>query len=274
MMTIQSKTVLVTGAARGIGLAITEYLAEKGDHVIAVDIDREALAKLRDSESITKFHMDVTDVESINEVLVRVAKRFSGIDGVVNNAGIFVGGPLVELAADDMERIMAVNVMGVFKVTSAFYPLLRAKKGRIVNIGSESGRFAFPLNGPYSMTKFALEAFSDSLRREAMFHDVKVVHLQIGAVDTPFLRAVHSSYAQAVESDKSQFRKQLKSVVEVCEKEMDKSADPLIVARAVHKALHKRNPAARYRIKNNGFRRILEFLPTSLVDKVMKKALK
>jgi NAD(P)-dependent dehydrogenase (short-subunit alcohol dehydrogenase family) len=273
-MTIKSKTVLVTGAARGIGLAITEYLVEMGDHVVAVDIDRDTLAELPDSGSITKFHMDVTDAESINEVFISVTKKFSGIDGVVNNAGIFIGGPLVELAPDDMERIMAVNVMGVFKVTSAFYPLLRANKGRIVNIGSESGRFAFPLNGPYSMTKFALEAFSDSLRREAVFHDVKVIHLQIGAVNTPFLQAVHSSYAKSVESDKSAFRKQLKSVVAVCKKEMDKSADPRIVAKAVHKALHKRSPRARYRIKNSGFRRFMEFLPTSLVDKVMEKALK
>ena len=161
-----NKVILVTGAASGIGLAITNFLVEKGDHVIATDINKEALEPLSHNNSISTFYVDVTDIESVKKAYEKISEKFSAIDGIVNNAGIFVGGPLVELEARAIEKILSVNVLGAFNITKVFFPMLFTTKGRVVNIGSEVGRFAFPLNGPYSMSKFALEAFSDSLRRE------------------------------------------------------------------------------------------------------------
>lgn len=267
------KTILVTGAASGIGLATTNFLIEKGDHVIATDIDKKALDSLANNASISTFYLDVTDSKSINDAFEKISEKFSTIDGIVNNAGIFVGGPLVEIRTEDLERILAVNVIGVFNVTRAFFPLLYPTKGRIVNIGSESGRFSFPLNGPYSMSKYALEAFSDSLRRELMFLDISVVHLQIGAVKTPLLHQTYAYYTEKNDIENSLFKKQLEQVVKVCENEMKKGAEPKVIAKVVYKALHKRKPKARYRIKNDKTRRFLEFLPTSVVDAAMKKAL-
>lgn len=270
----ECKTVLVTGAASGIGLAITEYLLKKGDRVIATDINKDGLHKIPQSELLTTYFLDVTNLDSINEVYERIKEKFTGLDGLVNNAGLFVGGPLVEIDENKIKKIFSVNVLGVFNVTKNLFPLLFEKKGRIINIGSESRRFAFPLNGPYTMTKYALEAFSDSLRRELLFHDMKVVHLQIGAMKTPLLYQTFCSYAEDIDFENSLFQKQLELVTKVCEKEMKTSADPILVAKAVYKALHKKKTKARYRIKNNKFRRFLEFLPTSIVDHAMKKFLK
>ncbi len=269
-----NKTILVTGAASGIGLAITNFLVEKGDHVIATDINKKALDSLTNINSISTFHLDVTDTKSISDAFEKISEKFPTIDGIVNNSGIFVGGPLVEISTEDLERILAVNVIGVFNITKAFFPLLYPTKGRIVNIGSEAGRFSFPLNGPYSMSKYALEAFSDSLRRELMLLDMPVVHLQIGAVKTPLLHRAYVCYAEENDVDNSLFKKQLEQVIKVCKKEIDKGAEPKAIAKIVYKALHKRKPKSRYKIKNDKMRRLLEFLPTSVVDAAMKKALK
>ncbi len=268
------KTILVTGAASGIGLAITNFLVEKGDHVIATDINKKGLDSLTNNSSVSTFYLDVTDSKSVNDAFEKISEKFPTIDGIVNNAGIFVGGPLVEIRTEDLERILAVNVIGVFNITRTFFPLLLPTRGRIVNIGSESGRFSYPLNGPYSMSKYALEAFSDSLRRELMFLDISVVHLQIGAVKTPLLQQTYACYAEKSDVENSLFKKQLERVLKVCENEIGKGTEPKTVAKAVYKALYTRKPKARYRIKNDKLRRFLEFLPTSLVDAAMKKALK
>ncbi|MHA1243262.1 MAG: SDR family NAD(P)-dependent oxidoreductase [Candidatus Heimdallarchaeota archaeon] len=270
----KKKTVLVTGAASGIGLAITNYLVSHGDHVIAVDINEKALNALNKSDLITPFVMDITKLASINYVVKEIQKNFSGLDGLVNNAGIFVGGPLIEVEEKEVEKILDVNVLGTFQVTKAMFPLLHKNKGRIVNMGSETGRFAFPLNGPYTMSKFAIEAFSDSLRRELMFLDMKVIHLQLGAVKTPLLADTLSCYTDNFDHENSLFKNQLKTVTKVCEDEVQKGTEPEYVAKLVYRILHKKHPRARYKVKINKLRRFLEFLPTPLVDYAMKLILK
>jgi len=273
-MAKKAKTVLITGAASGIGLAITEYLAQKGDKVIATDFNKEALAELNGRANITTFYLDVTDSKSISDVKDKISEIAQGLDGLVNNAGMFVGGPLVEMSEKDVEKIMDVNILGVFRVSKILFPLLLENKGRIINMGSEAGRISFPLNGPYSMSKYALEAFSDSLRRELMFLGIKVIHLQIGAVNTEFLKRTYSCYAEDLDIEKTLFPALIEKVIPTCEKEFDTCAEPEDIAKAVYRVLHKKRPKARYKIKNNKGRRLLEFLPSSLIDFAILKMFK
>jgi NAD(P)-dependent dehydrogenase (short-subunit alcohol dehydrogenase family) len=273
-MAKDAKIVLVTGAASGIGLAIAEYLAQKGDEVIATDVNREALAKLDGTSNITTFYLDVTDSKSINTVKDEMLKTTKGLDGLVNNAGWFVGGPLVEVSEEDVQKVMDINVLGPHRVTKTFFPLLMETKGRVVNIGSEAGRLSFPVNGPYSMSKFALESFSDSLRRELMFLGIKVIHLQIGAVNTGFLERTLECYSEEIDIEKTLFPKLIAEVIPTCEGEFERSADPIDIAKVVYKVLHKRRPKARYKVKNNRGRRLLEFLPSALLDFAMLKMFK
>ncbi|MGC9778534.1 MAG: SDR family NAD(P)-dependent oxidoreductase [Candidatus Heimdallarchaeota archaeon] len=204
----------------------------------------------------------------------KILEISEGIDGLVNNAGLFVGGPLIEVSEKKMQKIIDVNVIGTYKVTKALYPLILARKGRIINIGSEAGRIAFPLNGPYSMSKFALEAFSDALRREVMFQGIKVVHLQAGAIKTDLLEKIYCTYAEDIDIEKTMFRNLIEQVIVTCEKELEKGSDPKHVAKAVYKALHKKRVKARYKVKNHKTRRLLEFLPTSIIDYAIMKMLK
>jgi NAD(P)-dependent dehydrogenase (short-subunit alcohol dehydrogenase family) len=270
----QEKTIAVTGAASGIGLAITNYLVNQGDHVIAIDINVKALNELPKNDLITPLVMDITNISSVNAAKKEIQQKFKGLDGLVNNAGIFVGGPLVEVEEKEVKKILEVNAFGTFLVTKILFPLLKEKKGRIVNIGSETGRFAFPLAGPYTMSKFALEAFSDSLRRELMMLDMKVIHLQLGAIKTPLLDDTLSCYLDNFDHENSLFKNQLKLVTKVCANELKTGADPHYIAKFVHKIIHKRRTKARYRLKNNRLRRFLELLPTPLVDFAMKRVLK
>ena len=273
-MAKKAKTILITGAASGIGLAITEYLVQKGDKVIATDFNKEALANLNGKLNITTYYLDVTDSKSISEVKNKLDETAQGLDGLVNNAGMFVGGPLVEMSEKDVEKIIDVNVLGVFRVSKILFPLLLENKGRIINMGSEAGRISFPLNGPYSMSKYALEAFSDSLRRELMFLGIKVIHLQVGAVNTGFLERTYRCYAEDIDIEKTLFPNLIKKVIPTCKKELDSSADPDDIAKAIYRVLHKKRPKARYKIKNKKGRRLLEFLPSSLIDFALLKMLK
>lgn len=268
------KFVLVTGAASGIGLAITEYLAAKGDFVIASDVDLKTLKELDGKENITTIYLDVTDSDSITKAIKEITNITDGLDALVNNAGIFIGGPLIEVSELDLTKIMNVNVIGAHKVTKLAFPLLLNKKGRIINIGSEAGRITFPLNGPYSMSKYALESFSDALRRELMFLDMKVIHFQVGTMNTSFLERTYCCYVEDIDIEKTNFPNLISNVVPICEKEITKGGNPLFVGKKVHKVIHKKRPKARYRIKNNKLRRMIEFLPASLIDFAIKKMYK
>ncbi|NHJ32399.1 MAG: SDR family NAD(P)-dependent oxidoreductase, partial [Asgard group archaeon] len=222
----------------------------------------------------TTMYLDVTDSKTISDVKDKISKTSQGLDGLVNNAGMFVGGPLVEMSEEDVENVMNVNVLGPFRVSKILFPLLLQNKGRIINMGSEVGRLSFPVNGPYSMSKFALESFSDSLRRELMFLGIKVIHLQVGAVRTAFLDRTYSCYAEEIDIEKTLFPKLIAEVIPTCEKEFGRCAEPVEIAKVVYRVLHKKRPKSRYRIKNNRGRRLLEFLPSSLLDFAMLKMFK
>lgn len=261
-----SKIVLVTGAAYGIGQAITEYLSQKGDFVIATDYDAEGLVKYNSSEKIHAIEMDVTNQDSIQKAVSEVEKLVGGIDCIVNNAGLFIGGPLVEVDFKDFQKLFDVNVLGYLRVTQAFYQLLKTNKGRVVNMSSEVGRIAFPFNGPYSMSKYAIEAFSDSLRREFQFLDMKVVIIQPGAIRTSLPEVTVKNYQKYMEN--SDFKEEISRVCKVLETE--RYADPIFVAKKVYKAVHKKKPKLRYKVKNNKQRGFLEYLPVSWTDFLIK----
>ncbi|UJG39923.1 MAG: SDR family oxidoreductase [Candidatus Heimdallarchaeum aukensis] len=266
-MAKKSKFVLVTGASAGIGLAITKFLAEKGDYVIATDKSKLSDEILEQYSNIDFFKMDLSNHDSILITKELVEEQYQGIDALVNNAGIFVGGSLIEMDMELINRIFEVNVFGTIFVTKTFFSLIHKRKGRIINISSEAGRFTPPFSGPYSMTKYAIESFSDALRRELMFVGVKVSTIQPGAVKTNLLDKTPNYYA---ESESSLFSRQIKRIHELSSAEWKRATDPYTIAKLVYKVMHTKNPKPRYKIKNNRGRRVLEYLPDRLVDRMIK----
>jgi NAD(P)-dependent dehydrogenase (short-subunit alcohol dehydrogenase family) len=165
-------TVLVTGASTGIGRATALALAPT--HTVLAGVRR-----LEDAPpGTTALQLDVT-----NPGHVAALREIPRLDALVNNAGIAVTSPLEYLPLDELRRQLEVNVIGQLAVIQAVMAQLRAARGRIVNVSSIGGRMALPLYGPYSSSKFALEALSDALRREQ--RDIRVIVVEPGAIATP-----------------------------------------------------------------------------------------
>lgn len=187
------KSIVVTGVSTGIGHGTADELCRRGFRVFGSVRTEEDAARLQHTfgDNFTPLVFDVTDVDAIGRAAATVQDQMDedGLFGLVNNAGISVPGPLSALPPDTLRRHFEINVVGVLHMVQAFLPLLRkttaGRPGRIVNISSVSGRIAYPFMGAYAASKHALEALSDSLRRELLIYGVDVIVIQPGSIDTP-----------------------------------------------------------------------------------------
>jgi NAD(P)-dependent dehydrogenase (short-subunit alcohol dehydrogenase family) len=183
------RSVVITGVSTGIGYGCAAELCRRGYRVFGSVRTEGDVARLqRDlGTTFTPLVFDVTDAGAVSKAAAQVkdAVGDKGLSGLVNNAGISKPGPLAALPPEVVREHFEVNVMGVVHAVQAFLPLLRRAKGRIVNISSVSGRLAYPFMGPYAASKHALEALSDSLRRELLIYGIDVIVIEPGAIDTP-----------------------------------------------------------------------------------------
>ena len=246
--------VVITGASTGIGEACALHLDQMGYRVFAgirKAADGESLRR-RASERLVPVRLDVSDEMEIGQAArsIKEALGGEGLAGLINNAGIVVGGMLEFLPLDALRRQLEVNVVGQIAVTQAFIPSLRKVRGRIVNISSVSGLISSPFTGAYSASKFALEALSDSLRMELRPWKIDVSLIEPGFIQTPIIR---KSFADA-EALRGQlpgealhlYGSNLRSVVAATQKEAAKAAPTEVVVRAVVHALTARRPRTRY----------------------------
>src|SRR5271155_2312674 len=189
--------VVITGASSGIGRECALYLDRRGFRVFAgvrKAADGDALARAA-SARLTPVILDVTDARTVTEsaATVKLAMGNAPLVGIVNNAGIGIGGVVEYLAPSELRRQMEVNLIGPLAVIQAFMPMLRASRGRIVNISSVGGRVATPFVGPYCASKFALEALSDSMRAELKPWGIHVAIIEPGGVKTAMIDKARSS---------------------------------------------------------------------------------
>ncbi len=183
------RAVVITGASSGIGESCALWLESRGMRVFAgvrKEADAVALSE-KSSHMLTPVILDVTDEKSIEEAAQRVSTAVNGdveLD-LVNNAGVVLGGPIEYLSLDELRKAFEVNLVGSVAVTQALMPLIRESRGRIVNMSSVSGLISYPFLGPYSASKFAMEAISDALRIELRPWGIQVSLIEPGDVDTP-----------------------------------------------------------------------------------------
>lgn len=249
-----SRIALVTGSSTGIGEACVKRLAESGWRVYAGvrrDEDGERLATEIGGD-VVPVHLDVTDQASIDAAVARVRSDGGLLQGVVNNAGIGVGGPVEIVEVDDWRNQFDVNVIGVVAVTRATFPLVDAADGRFVHIGSIAGRVASPGLGPYSGTKHAIEAFNWSLRAELrQIGRMNSSVVEPGEIKTPIwdkaaseLAVMESTLADAGKTARYQWL--LESFTGFLAEAGEKAIEPDRVADAVMHALTAKRPKARY----------------------------
>ncbi len=274
------RAVLVTGASTGIGRATALYLAARGFRVFASVRNEKDAAELPGTSPVV---LDVTKADSIRAASSAVSRALGdeALAGLVNNAGIAVSVPLEFLEMSEIRRQFDVNVFGQVAVTQAFLPLLRrGKDGRIVNMSSISGKITAPLLGPYSMSKFALEAFSDALRRELEPFGISVSVVEPGVIKTPI-------WDKGVDSSKERVARMPEKAVELYGPridqlrkralEMSESGAPAEeVAKAVHHALIARRPRTRYLVGTDAklTAKLAWLLSDRALDRLMRRRLR
>jgi NAD(P)-dependent dehydrogenase (short-subunit alcohol dehydrogenase family) len=196
------KVALVTGAARGIGLATAKRFLEEGWRAALLDIDdaplRDAVAALERPEATLALHCDVSDAAAVETAMTGLAQRFGRLDALVNNAGIATFAPLLATSNDDWARILAVNLTGPFLCTKAAVPLMRASGGgAIVNITSISAVRASTLRAAYGTSKAALAHLTKQLAVELASAGIRVNAVAPGPVETAMAKAVHTPEIRA-----------------------------------------------------------------------------
>jgi NAD(P)-dependent dehydrogenase (short-subunit alcohol dehydrogenase family) len=272
------KTVVVTVASTGIGHGCTNVLIEKGLRVMgSVRKETDADRLVKDfGGNFTPLLFDVTDEAAVKHAASNAASALGNepLFGLVNNAGIAVAGPLLYLDVDELRRQLEVNVTGQLIVTQAFAPLLAEhaseenRPGRIVMISSVGGKNASPFVGPYNASKFALEGFSESLRRELMLLGIDVIIVAPGAVATPI-------WDKAEEVDVTRYANtpyvaSLNAVRDYMIVNGRKGLKPERLGFAVWRALTTPNPKTRYVVTPDPFQNFLvNNLPKRMVDRMI-----
>ena len=276
------RSVVVTGASTGIGHACVKALIAGDCHVfgsVREQVDAEKLSK-EFGNSFTPLIFDVTDEAAVAAGAKQVEAALAGgtLFGLVNNAGIAVPGPLLYLKVDDFRRQLEVNLIAQLTVTQAFAPLLGAHRarqgapGRIVMISSVGGKNALPLSGPYAASKFGLEGFSESLRRELMVFGIDVIVVAPGAVATPI-------WDKAEEFDVTPFASTpYAEAIKVMRSFMislgRKGLPPERIGETVKTALTIANPKVRYTVAPNPMQQLMSaVLPKRTMDRLMARRL-
>ena len=271
-MSILNQSILITGANSGIGRACTQYLALKGFKIYAGARKEEDIEDLNRIKNVIGLNIDVTDDQTIKEAFNYIKNEKSGLFALINNAGIATAGPLMDISTNDLITQFNVNLIGVHRITTTFFSLLLESKGRIIMISSNSGFFAAPFFGPYCSSKFALEGYSDALRRELLLYDVKVIIIQPGRIKTPIWDKGEKLLSKF---EGSMFEKEAYEIGKYAiEKAKSDSLDPLQVAKVILTSLTIKNPKNRYMIVPDMFRnKLLKILPSKRIDKIIRKEL-
>lgn len=266
-----NRSVVITGAAGGLGSATVRRLAGKGWRVYAADLESPALQALA-SEQVTTIPIDVTDETSVAALADRVAADTSRLDAVVNFAGVLGIGPLVEIEPADFRRVIDINLVGGFLVNRALFALLAAARGRIVLLSSETGwQTAMPFNGPYAISKHAVEAYGDALRREVAMLGVDVVKIQPGAFRTGMVDGIMQRF-DAMAERSEHYGKVLRLAQKRIPQEERRAGDPADLAALIDKVLTTPRPRPAYRIHTNPQAAALNALPTRVVDRILLTA--
>jgi len=275
---MEREAVIITGASTGIGQACALYLNKLGFQVFA------GVRKLEDGSALeqqvanrlTPVIMDVTDSVSISAAVATISAKLDEhrLVGLVNNAGIAVGGPLEFLPLERLRWQVEVNVIGQIAVTQAFLPLLRNSQGRIIFISSISGRVATPLIGPYAASKFALEALADSLRRELLPWGIQVSVIQPGKISTPIWGKSVAAADELVTNLPDEAHKLYGNMIGTARDSVlrsRKGTSSEAVARAVAHALISSRPRTRYLVGLDAklAALIVHFLPDRMIDRLL-----
>jgi len=242
------KAVLVTGASSGIGRKITEVLAARGYFVYAGARKDGDIAELDRMDNVEAVRLDVTSQADIDAAVARIAAAGRGLHGVVNNAGVAIFTPMNETPEADIDFVFDVNVYGPYRINKAFMPLLVASKGRTTTIGSISGFISGPRSGTYSMSKFAVEAYTDALAAEMAESGVLVSVIEPGGFRSKIREKVIMHAMGKAPGETGDLTGEEQQQLARMRERNAKLKEPDEVAEAVVHALFAEQPKTRYMV--------------------------
>ncbi|MBA8804886.1 NAD(P)-dependent dehydrogenase (short-subunit alcohol dehydrogenase family) [Nocardioides ginsengisegetis] len=268
------RTVLVTGAARGLGKTIALQLARNGWDVYAGVRTDEDATQMREHRNVTPIQLDITNSDHIAKLPGQLPER---LDALVNNAGVAVGGVVESLEIEDLRWQLEVNVVGGTAVTQAALPAIRRAQGRIVFISSTSGRVATPGLGAYGASKFALEAIGDCLRNELRPWGIKVSLIEPGQIDTDMSKDSHEQHDENVAKMKPEhqvlYAKHIQGMHKAINLMDGVISSPEQITVAVERALNDKKPRPRYLVgKGSRAHAYMRVFPSALSDALFSKA--
>jgi NAD(P)-dependent dehydrogenase (short-subunit alcohol dehydrogenase family) len=267
---------LVTGASRGIGRATVGRLAHEGWDVLAgvrSDADGQSLVE-EFGERVQPVLLDVTNEEQLRALQAKLPER---LQGLVNNAGIVVGGPVEALSLEELRHQLDVNVVGQVAVTQAVLPRIRASQGRIVFVSSLSGRIVTPMTGAYNASKFAIEAVADALRMELWPWRIAVSVVEPAQTDTDMWRQadlqLEQSLSALTDEHRSLYRQHIEGMRATIPKSQRAAASPEGVADTIVRALTERRPKPRYIVgaAPRAQYAVARVLPTGVLDGAIRR---
>jgi len=273
------KAVVITGVSSGIGLATAEQLINRGYRVfgsVRKQADGDRISE-RLGNNFVPLLFDVTDDTALAEAAkqVQAAVGDRGLHGLINNAGIAPNGPLMHATKEEVRRTFEINVFGALSVTQAFLPLLGARKacphppGRIVNLSSISGGVTFPLVAVYAMSKHAVEALSDGLRRELSIYGIEVSAIEPGSIKTAIWDKVMPDRDTEIRLAQTDYAEPMANFRNVIGKELKQAKPMHVVTDAIIHALEAQKPKPRYPLV--GLWYFGKIVPTRMLDRLMVK---
>ncbi|PYE12474.1 NADP-dependent 3-hydroxy acid dehydrogenase YdfG [Williamsia limnetica] len=268
-------SVPVTGAGRGIGLAITERMSAAGWTVYATARSEPAFARLDQMPNVNAIALDITDKDAIAALPQQLPNE---LQGVVNNAGIIVSGPVEGLTTDQLTTQLDINVISQIAVTQAVLPALRAGHGRIVFMSSVSGLITTPGTGAYNASKYAIESLADALRMELRPWKIPVSLIEPGPIRTDMWGGMLEDYdamtAGLTDDIRELYRSHLSGSRKLLGRMQKIAADPQRVSKAVEHALTASRPKRRYLLDTASRvqKAVAALTPTAVTDRVLAAA--
>lgn len=275
--------VFISGSSSGIGEACAVGLDKHGYDVFAGVRNAEDGDALRrkTSQRLQPVLVDIADENQIKAAgeTVRQALGDRPLAGLINNAGIFVGGPLEFVRIDRLRHQMEINLIGHIAMSQTFLPLLRKSQGRIINIGSIAGIFASPMMGPYCASKFAMEAVSDVLRRELKPWNIRVILLEPGIIDTKIWPKAKSQAEEAIAGAPEELTKLYGPLIDAVQNhaaDVAKTAQSAeVVFKVVLQALTAHRPKTRYRMGPKArAQKVISWFPDRIQDRMLARFFK
>lgn len=264
------KTVLITGAGGGLGMAISKIFFQNGYQVVETDISFKEGGNPKANNGFLKIHTDVASESSLEKCADIVKKEFGGIDILISNAGVFDFFPLSNSGGDELKRIFDVNFFGLSNTIKYFLPMLAKSKGRLVTISSESYKIPAPFQ-PYAVSKQALEKLHFAISQELMLKAISTVLIRPGAIQTSIM---DETVNFSPKNSGSLFEEEFKKFTGSVPKYIGKVNPPDEVAQLVFKAATAKKPKRVYKINHNPWVTLLSALPKRLQDWSIKRQLK